>query len=57
MTAIAPNVKFVSVHRLGKFDKERVKDNPRPLKVVLSSRADRDVVMTNATKLAGTRLI
>ena len=42
----------VEIRRLGRFDKDIVKDRPRPVKVVLLDRNERDLAMANVSKLA-----
>ena len=42
----------VEIRRLGRFDKDIVKDRPRPVKVMLTDRSTRDLAMANVAKLA-----
>ena len=41
----------VEIKRLGKFDKDKVKDKPRPVKVTFSNKISRDEAITNARNL------
>ena len=52
LTALNVDSTPVEIRRLGKFDKDTVSNRPRPVKIVLLDRSERDLAMANVSNLA-----